>query len=75
MTDQDYIKAVVERYRLYRDEAASWRREAERAQQRCRDLELKISALQSDVVSREAWAQGALRIMAQIKDGVAPAPD
>ena len=75
MTDQDYIEAVLEVAKRHRDEAASSRWEAERAQQRCRELELKISALQSELVEREAWAQGALRIMAQIKDGVAPAPD
>ena len=75
MTDQDYIKAVLEVAKRHRDEAASWRRQAEREQRRCRDLELKISALQSDVVSREAWAQGALRIMAQITDGRTPSPD
>ena len=75
MTDQDYIKAVLEVAKRHRDEAASWRRQAERAQSRCRDLELKISALHSDVVSRESWAQGALRIMAQITDGRTPSPD
>ena len=75
MTDQDYIKAVLEVANRYRAKAASARWEAARAQQRCRELELKLSALQSELVEREAWAQGALRIMAQITDGVAPAPD
>jgi chromosome segregation ATPase len=43
--------------------------------ERIRELELKLAALQSEILEREAWAQGALRIMAQITDGRTPAPD
>jgi len=73
--DDMELEAQLERANARVAEAeAKAKAETEQAE-RIRELELKISALQSEILEREAWAQGALRIMAQITDGRTPAPD